>query len=301
MENNNQEIFYKTLCGKDGYLFLQSEVHQHYSLTESPDHERDRRFVQNYKQKKECLGDTAFFWFSIPDKSIVCREHLPIPSSNVFRYIDGVRDALLEENIEFCDLFSMTKNIDCTSYFKHDTHCNYKGGYLFSLEILRKVYGEEITNDLQKQMDSVLEWKSGYGGPTDLLNEVNFGPLSAWKHELLATVYRAETVEVYNYKVDNFVKDISDFLPEEFKRCGERESQLLWNDNGKGKSLYKKALFLCDSFVFRVFKDFIVHGFEYSLLYWDHGMFNTKLIEWYRPDIVLEIRVERFYIDIPIM
>ena len=30
------------------------------------------------------------------------------------------------------------------------------------------------------------------------------------------------------------------------------------------------------------------------LCYWDHWYFNKELIEWYKPDIILEIRTERF-------
>ena len=39
--------------------------------------------------------------------------------------------------------------------------------------------------------------------------------------------------------------------------------------------------------------------FDETLLYWDHWFFNKELVEWYKPDIILEIRTERFLENMP--
>ena len=30
------------------------------------------------------------------------------------------------------------------------------------------------------------------------------------------------------------------------------------------------------------------------LIYWDHWSFNEEVVDWFKPDIILEIRTERF-------
>lgn len=35
-------------------------------------------------------------------------------------------------------------------------------------------------------------------------------------------------------------------------------------------------------------------------LYWDHGNLNKDLIKYYKPDLILEIRIERFIENMPI-
>ena len=34
--------------------------------------------------------------------------------------------------------------------------------------------------------------------------------------------------------------------------------------------------------------------FKEMFLFWDHGQVKKDLIEWFNPDLILEIRVERF-------
>ena len=34
-------------------------------------------------------------------------------------------------------------------------------------------------------------------------------------------------------------------------------------------------------------------------LFWDHGNMDKELIEWYKPDLILEIRIERFIEKLP--
>ena len=46
-------------------------------------------------------------------------------------------------------------------------------------------------------------------------------------------------------------------------------------------------------------RDYLSFYFREMFLYWDHGLFNRELVEWFKPDLVLEIRIERFIRGVP--
>lgn len=54
-----------------------------------------------------------------------------------------------------------------------------------------------------------------------------------------------------------------------------------------------KVLILRDSSV-NYLKDVLSVYFNEILLYWDHWFFNRELVGGYKPDIILDIRTERF-------
>ena len=41
-------------------------------------------------------------------------------------------------------------------------------------------------------------------------------------------------------------------------------------------------------------KNFLIPYFKESFFYWDHLNLDKELIEWFKPDIIIEIRIERF-------
>ena len=87
-----------------------------------------------------------------------------------------------------------------------------------------------------------------------------------------------------------FLKDISEKLPENFKWYGIRETEYFENPNA-----YKdlKVLIFRDSSL-NTLKNTLSIYFKELLFYWDHWFFTPELIHWYKPDIILEIRTERF-------
>ncbi len=99
--------------------------------------------------------------------------------------------------------------------------------------------------------------------------------------------YIDEKTMVINNK---YLKDIKESLPEQFKFFSIRETNYYLNEKGFTNL---KVLILSDSSI-NLFKEVLSIYCKELLCYWDHWYFNKKLIEWYKPDIILEIRTERF-------
>ncbi|MBZ9570449.1 hypothetical protein KQY27_02675 [Methanobrevibacter sp. TMH8] len=79
-------------------------------------------------------------------------------------------------------------------------------------------------------------------------------------------------------------------IPEKFRFSKERKSYYFKNDKSFSDS---KVLVFGDSF-FEFIQNYICLYFKEMFFYWDHGMLNKELINWYKPDIILELRAERF-------
>jgi hypothetical protein len=71
---------------------------------------------------------------------------------------------------------------------------------------------------------------------------------------------------------------------------GVRETEYYYNPDSFTDL---RVLILRDSSL-TYLKDSLSVYFKEMLLYWDHWIFNKELVEWYKPDLILEIRTERF-------
>jgi hypothetical protein len=124
----------------------------------------------------------------------------------------------------------------------------------------------------------------------DLFDEYTIQPacdlVSHWS-------YSKEELEEYSnekqiFYSNKYAKDM-DNLPEQFKFNSNRQTYYSPNE----KSLTdQKILIFRDSSTEFLRNTMSMYPRE-LLCYWDHWCFNRALIEWYKPDIILEIRTER--------
>lgn len=75
-----------------------------------------------------------------------------------------------------------------------------------------------------------------------------------------------------------------------FKYCKKRELSYTYNKN----SYSNLRCLLFGNLSSEFLKDWLSLYFKELFIYWVHGSMNKKLIESFNPDIILEIRVERF-------
>jgi hypothetical protein len=266
----------KTLIGKDNYLFLindsSCEIRQHFdgsykSIFKSKD------FKKNFNYKKKFCESRGieYHFFIIPDKSLVCKDLLPFKTKKIKRNYDSIKD-LVPDYID---------NLNPICYFKGDTHINYLGGQELTYCYLNHIDENFKRTDLDKLINDqiiIVDFlKDG-----DLTNEINWSYSPDEKLDYL----QEETVSFMNKSI----KNIDDKLPDEFKTHGDRVSEYWMNKNSFSD---KRVLILRDSSMF-LLRNIISTYFKETLLYWDHWAFNEKLVEWYKPDIILEIRTERF-------
>lgn len=271
----------KSLRGKNNYFFLindsNNEIKQHYD--EEYDSNFDSDAYNNFiKSKKNFLSkkNIRYYLFSIPDKSIVCKEFLPFEYNIIKRNINSI-----ENIIDFVD------DLTPEHFFKLDSHLNFEGGKLLAFKFLNyidnqfslKKYGELIKNRKIKF----------YSRDYDMFSSLNWSYSTFVKNQLN-----------YEHNEEIFIpinlKNLKDDIPKQFSFCGRRESHYYKNDNSYSNL---KVLILHDSCAMYI-KDFLSFYFREMFLYWDHGKFDKNVIEWFKPDLVLEIRAERFLEDAPI-
>ena len=121
----------KTLIGNNNWLYLISEVEQHYvnnleiSNTYYPKITEYLNGIRNM--------DNNFLMFIVPDKSVICTENLPKQYNieNKFRLIDNLKKKY--SNIIDIHDANILSNDD---YFHTDTHINYNAGLKISKLII---------------------------------------------------------------------------------------------------------------------------------------------------------------------
>ena len=273
MKNKNKCKIGKTLIGLNNYLFLindsNQELKQHYD-SNFKDQVNINDFLKYINNNVE-LGNKYNFdynFFVMPDKSVVCGDNLP------FEHIEQPL-RIVNKMKSIPDFVNV---LDETCYFKGDSHINYVGGLKLSLEFFKhtniNIDEETIVNHLEC---SVVKDRMG-----DLLSDANWGDLNTQTKNFFLE-------DAIIYKNTN-LKYISHNLPCKYKYVYLRETEYYLNDHSL--STKKLLIFRDSSATFLI--PFLSVYFKEILLYWDHFQFNTKLIEYYKPDYVFEIRTERF-------
>lgn len=300
----------KSLLGKDNYLFLVNDVNNELKQHFDKDYKNkfnSKKFRESYNSKKEyceALG-IQYQFFLIPDKCLVCQKKLPFEPKFVKRNYDEVNDLFPD----FIDILSEKY------YYSLDSHLNFWGGRKLSFGILR-------------HFDSEFEWKTFkklFKNQIHLKIKRRRGDLTLYpnlsyeRKDLKIIRERSQTFK------NKFTEDIEDIPPQfaqtmkgmKFDRIGSpylylKDSvisllqKLGFRKRDTRPTVYlknpdsytdKKVLIFRDSGATRVYPSLTMY-FNETLLYWDHWNFNKDLIEWYNPDIILEIRTERF-IDLP--
>jgi len=266
----------KTLKGRKGFLFLindsNNEIRQHFDLSYKNNF-NDSLFIKILNFKADfCRGKKIkYHFFLIPDKSVVCKDLLPFKFSQIKRNYDNISNSVPD----------FVTKLDHTHYFKNDSHINYEGGkelayyYLNHLDnsFKRKDY-TKLINDQISLVDRLYV--------CDLTMPKNWSYSEEEKDE-----YLNEDIISFNNK---FLVDIKENLPKNFKFVMSRETEYYHNPEGF-KDL--RVLIFRDSST-NLIRDSLSVYFKEILLYWDKWSFTPELIDWYKPDIILEIRTERF-------
>lgn len=266
-----------TLKGDNGYLFLvndsNNEIRQHFDQSYVNDF-NPTFFIENYTHKEEyCKNkNIKHYLFIVPDKSVVCREHLPFDIKIIKRNYDLIKHLIPD----------FSENLDSSCYLNTDTHINFKGGKELSFHILNY-----IDNDFKREnFDKLVEEQLNIDYKESPYFDLTFPDNWSYSEEEKLDYIDEKTMVINN----KYLKDMKESLPDKFKSVFERETNYFANDKGY-KNL--KVLILNDSST-NLLKDVLSVYFKEMICYWDHWYFNKELIEWYKPDIIIEIRTERF-------
>jgi hypothetical protein len=285
----NFEGFRKSLKGKKGFekfLFLvndsNNEIRQHFDQY-YVNKFNSSQFIENFKCKKEfCKNrNIKYYFFLVPDKSYICRDLLPFDIKIVKRNYDLINHLVPD----FADY------LDQTSYWKTDTHINFLGGKELTFHILNHVDNKFKRKTFDKLIDEQMitfyekKEKITFFNTNFLACDLVYKDSFSYSEEERLK-YCDEKTRTLEHK---YIKDIKESLPEKFKFFDKRETDYYFNENSLTDL---KVLVLRDSST-NYIKSIIPIYFKEVLLYWDHWIFNKELVEWYKPDIILEIRTER--------
>lgn len=263
--------------GLDNYVFLNNdtnyELKQHYSENFQNKFD-EKRFRESYKSKKEYCEKRGieYKFYVLPDKSVICKDYLPFTPKSLKRNYNLISDLVPD----FIDV------LQPSDYYKSDSHINFKGALKYSAEIMHDLRSEVSS---QMYLDAIKE--------NTVHKKIRVeGDLCKFKE---VTYDNKEIVDYYDFIFMEYSNqyeyaDEAFVMPEEFAKVGRRDSFYMRNRF----SLSDMKCLLFRSSAANRFMDPLNVFFKSIFAYWDHWYFNTDLIEWYNPDVIIELRPERF-------
>jgi len=291
----------KTLIGKNGFLFLindsSNEILCHKNGIDSS--------IPNIKGRYSKYKD-KFFMLVYPDKSYCCQEYLPDEYRPlIYRKSFDEYKKYLNDNI--LDGYEYIKEDSPKYYYKTDTHMNLLGTYMLltkfieflnsKLELNMKVENIEIEEIFCN--NGVLNLGKGIG---DLRYPQNLG--NQIVEDISDTYYtNISSGDFYISKNIGYDEKIR-FLELENKILVDKNNEINgtmigWNvvnkyviyKNNLESETNKKILIFYDSFTLNLIPLLLNISSE---VYMMKQTFNPILIEIINPDLIFELRVERF-------
>ena len=274
----------KTVIGTNKTLYLYSELEQHYLNKNTTEIENNSLNVLQFYTNNLIKEDKEFFMFIIPDKSLICLDNIPdsYNKNNKYRFIDLIKNSNSITN--FIDLYDKC-NLNSSDYYITDTHANNIGSLKFVKEIMTNfINNENKINDIDNflQFDEILNFKGDLTNPINLNNQ-----------QLCLDLHLHENItKITNIQFNGYINKIKD-IDIEFRFCYSRPSKFVYNPNAIVK---KTILIYGDSSTTNKLFELLSFYFENTFFYWNHYFINNKLIKFLNPDIIIDIRTERFLI-----
>lgn len=269
-----------TLKGLNNYYFLvndsNNELKQHFD-SKFNNNFNPISFNENLRFKREIFNqhNIEYYYFVVPDKSIICKEFLPFEYDVINRNINYIDDF-----IDFSD------KLESKHYFKLDSHINYDGGRTLTFYFLnfidklftKNIYEKLLSNGTSKEIIHRF----------DLLDEKNWSYSNEEK-------FKFDLDEKISISVPSNLIEAFDEIPSEFNFDGVRKSEFFKNENSFSDL---RVLVFRDSNT-NLLKWFFSFYFREIFFYWDHGYVNEDVIKWFNPDMIIELRTERLLENIP--
>jgi hypothetical protein len=280
----------KTLSGLDGWLYLLSEVQQHYAPIS--DNLNTSSYVENvllyFHGLHSCTAAATatadnVYMFVVPDKSVVCKSHLIVPEIDECNHLLHPRRII--DDIHHPRIVDLMKHmpIDESHYYMTDSHINHAGSFLVFHAIVRYLFPEDSEMCMLHNYTSTL---LPYRG--DLTNKVNYGSDSCTLTEQTLRMYLSDDIT-------SGVTEVSHELPVTIAFCFSRKSRHFRNTNWK---LNKRICIFGDSTTDNKVLELFAATFKEVIFYWNHLRIVNEVVDYFQPDLLIDIRTERF-LNIP--
>ena len=254
--------------GRKNFYFLindtNNEIKQHFDENYKNQFNKDV-FNQDFVFKKKYFGK-QYYYFIVPDKSIICKNLIPFKFKSFKR------------NLDLINIPDFSEKLDEKCYYDKDTHQNIEGAKRLSYYILNYIDPSFTQIEYNKYLKECnITEKSE---PHDLLSHINWSYSFKEKKNIKINKIMAPTPIDIQYLN----------IPERFSKNKNRASEYIYNPNSYSN---QRALIFRDSSTTPL-KHFLCLYFREMFLYWDHLSLNKDLIDWFNPDMIIEIRIERF-------
>ena len=267
----------QSLKGRDNYYFLindkDNELRQHY--------DKNYKSRYNLKNMKRYLSSKRKFFdnenisyaqFIIPDKSVVLREYLPIDTHPPKRHVNELKNYIYDLN----DI------LDRKDYLINDTKISSKSSLKVVSYILHKTLKNKSQKDIHDEISKRTYLKS-YMNNGDLFND------DSWSYSKNDDYLNYKHIEDVTINFRNPERIIKMEIPEKFKEFNSVQSEYYINIDPLSD---KHALIICDKSIYPLANPLKTY-FEEIFFYYDHGYLNKDLINYYNPDVVIEIKSEK--------
>ena len=271
-----EQKFKLCLKGRSKYLFLfndgNNEILQHYDKKYESNFDKVS-FLEHYYYKKSLFNEMGidYAYYDVPDKSVVCKKFLPFQTDFMQRNVEDVD--------EINDFVSVLTPED---YFKNDSHMNFDGGEKLAFKILNHI---DDSFD-SKTYDNLI---SNYSTEVNEPHKHDLVAYQNWSYSLFEKFSFLRN-DVKMHCCPTSLQFLHDDIPKGFEKCRERKSDYFKNE----KSFSNLRVLIFHDSSIEYLKWYFTFYFREIFLFWDHGYLNKDLINWYNPDLILEIRIERF-------
>lgn len=194
-----------------------------------------------------------------------------------------IKYSIVKRNVDNIDVVpDFVDSLNENHYFKFDSHINFKGGEILASKILNYIF-RDLT--FKKWSNIIKEFgeKRICRRVHDLIADDNWSYSLKEKENILTSDY-------YSYLKAKYAKSDINKIPNKFLFVNNRKTEFYHNN----KCVSNLRVLIFHDSTIEFLKEYFSLYFNETLFYWDHGMFNKEIIEWYKPDMILEIRVERF-------
>ena len=289
---------YKTLIGKNGYLFLQND-----SAKELEVHNNNLCLVSsNFYEKYEKIKN-KFLLVIFPNKSYVYSNFLPDGYNLIYRSGFDIYKNYFNEHI--LDGYSFLKDVDDT-YFKTDTHINNKGSLIIYYEFINKInqlFNFNIISETYAydkiEVNNLISLGLGIG---DLTWELNLGDQilestndTYYKirgaDQLYIKYFISENTEIKTLEyIDNSIIDKTYENINKILDWHIISKYILFKQNINCDNKLKVVIFY-DSFLCSTLHLYMNLFYE---VYFIKASFDINIVNIINPDYIFEFRVERF-------
>ena len=285
---------FKTLIGKNGYLFLQND-----DAKELIVHNSNLLLCNSNLEDRYYNTKSKFLLIVIPNKCYVYKQFLPEPFDLKYRpALDKYKNSL---HSHLLDCYDFLQNEDDV-YYKTDTHINLKGNYIIYNKFIEKIatlFNIEIIPEIitidKHQMTSLNECGVGIG---DLTWSSNLGDQTLT--DTTDTYYFSNDCHPFymKYKIisNSSIRFLNKQLIDE-TLLHENEivtwdiisNYIIYNQNLQATPL--KILIFYDSFLLSILPMYLT---MFKEIYLSKSVYSNELIERIKPDYIFEFRCERF-------